>query len=58
MKNIKEMALLSTPLSRRRFVKTGAAGGLAITAGGLSLPFHQAIASERIAKKSCGAHVL
>lgn len=46
MKNIKEMALLSTPLSRRRFVKTGAAGGLAITAGGLSLPFHQAIASE------------
>ncbi|NBL76073.1 Tat proofreading chaperone DmsD [Proteus sp. G2672] len=46
MKNIKEMALLSTPLSRRRFVKTGAAGGLAITAGGLSLPFHQAVASE------------
>ncbi|WP_420006977.1 twin-arginine translocation signal domain-containing protein, partial [Vibrio cholerae] len=31
MKNIKEMALLSTPLSRRRFVKTGAAGGLAMT---------------------------
>ncbi|WP_049203381.1 twin-arginine translocation signal domain-containing protein, partial [Proteus mirabilis] len=33
MKNIKEMALLSTPLSRRRFVKVGAAGGLVATAG-------------------------
>lgn len=45
MKNIKEMTLLSTPLSRRRFVKVGAAGGLVATAGGLSLPFSQAMAS-------------
>ncbi|MBG3058080.1 molybdopterin-dependent oxidoreductase [Proteus mirabilis] len=52
MKNIKEMALLSTPLSRRRFVKVGAAGGLVATAGGLSLPFSQAMASEQTAPTS------
>ncbi len=52
MKNIKEMTLLSTPLSRRRFVKVGAAGGLVATAGGLSLPFSQAMASEQTAPTS------
>ncbi|EOI1478535.1 TPA: twin-arginine translocation signal domain-containing protein [Proteus mirabilis] len=46
------MTLLSTPLSRRRFVKVGAAGGLVATAGGLSLPFSQAMASEQTAPTS------
>lgn len=48
MTKMKETALFTAPLTRRGFVKaSGAAGGLAVAAGGLSLPFsHAASAAE------------
>lgn len=43
MTKMKETALFTASLTRRGFVKaSGAAGGLAVAAGGLSLPFSQA----------------
>ncbi|MBW7982375.1 dimethylsulfoxide reductase subunit A [Enterobacillus tribolii] len=46
MKKTEGTTLLSTPVSRRKLVKTSAIGGLAAASGSLSLPFARQAAAE------------